>query len=86
VPARSSPPAATPGAAPAGAGALRLEVFVYAERPEDRLVFINSRKYVEGQQVDGGYLLEAITPEGALLSQDGQRFLLRAPMLVPPAR
>jgi len=45
------------------------------------MVFINGRKYVEGQQVDGGYLLEAISPEGAVLTRDGQRFFLRAPTL-----
>jgi hypothetical protein len=46
------------------------------------MVFINGRKYVEGQAVDGQILLESITREGALLSQEGQRVLLR-PKLNP---
>jgi type II secretion system (T2SS) protein B len=75
------PSAALPPAAAKPAGddgpPLRLEVFVYSERDTERMVFINSRKYVEGQQVEGKYLLEAITPQGAVLSRDGQRFLLR---------
>jgi len=85
-----SPAAAAPAPAPvapsASPPALRLEVFVYAERAQDRMVFINSKKYLEGQRVEGGYLLEAITPEGAVLSQDGRRFLLRAPTLAGPGR
>jgi hypothetical protein len=62
------------GDPPAG---LRLEVFVYGDRPTDRLVFINGRKYVEGQQVEGKYLLEAITPQGAVLRYEGRQVLLR---------
>jgi hypothetical protein len=57
--------------------ALRLNVLVYSERPADRMVFINSRRYVEGERVDGKHLVEEITPEGAVLSHEGQRFLLR---------
>jgi hypothetical protein len=40
------------------------------------MVFINNKKYVEGQQVEDRLRLEEITPEGAVLSADGQRILL----------
>jgi general secretion pathway protein B len=56
---------------------LRLEVLVYAETPAQRMVFINGRKYVEGGRIDDGLVVEEITQEGAVLSQQGQRFLLR---------
>jgi general secretion pathway protein B len=76
-PGRAPAPAPPTAARPQDVPKLRLEVFVYSERHTDRMVFINSRKYVEGQQVEGRYLLEAITPQGAVLSYEGQRFLLR---------
>jgi hypothetical protein len=79
APAAAPAPAAAAPAPPAteAPAALRLEVFVYGERPADRMVFINGRKYVEGQQVDGTYLLEAITPQGAVLRHEGRQILLR---------
>jgi hypothetical protein len=61
---------------------LRLDVLVYSESAAERMVFINGRKYVEGQMVDGPVLLESITREGAVLSHEGQRLLLR-PRLNP---
>ncbi len=56
---------------------MTLDVLVYSERSAERMVFINSRKYVEGQRVDGRVLVEEITRGGAILSYEGQRFLLR---------
>ena len=41
-------------------------------------MFINNRKYLEGQVVDGEVAVERITPEGAVLNYQGQRFVLRA--------
>lgn len=57
---------------------LRLQLLVYSDAPADRLVFINNRKYLEGQSVDGGATIERITPDGAVLSYQGERFVLRA--------
>jgi general secretion pathway protein B len=62
---------------PSGAPRLKLEVLVYAETPGDRFVFINGRKYQEGQSLEEGVTLEQITQEGAVLSWAGQRFTLR---------
>ena len=65
------PPAAGPGrvapAGPADSLALTLDVLVYSEVPAERLVFINGRKYVEGQAVNGDAVVEQITPDGAVL-------------------
>jgi general secretion pathway protein B len=55
---------------------LRLELHAFSERPADRFVFINGRKYVEGDRLPEGTQLVTITPIGAVLSQYGQRFLL----------
>ena len=56
---------------------MTLDVFVYTNVKADRLVAINGRRYVEGQYVDGLYLLEEITPQGVVLSYQGERALLR---------
>lgn len=79
-PERKSPATATAAlthGVPAGAPQLRLEVLVYSERAADRFVFINGRKFIEGQPVDEGVVLERIQPESAVLSYQGRRFLLR---------
>jgi hypothetical protein len=56
---------------------MKLDVFVYADVREKRMVVIDGRRYAEGDQVDGRYLLEAITNEGAVLSHGGARAILR---------
>lgn len=55
---------------------LKLEVLLYGDTPADRMVFINGRKYVEGQGLDAGVAIERITADGAVLAHEGQRFLL----------
>jgi general secretion pathway protein B len=83
------PPEAAPGrAAPAGSAdalGLTLDVLVYSELPAERLVFINGRKYVEGQAVTADAVVEQITPDGAVLRRADQRIVLR-PKLNPYAR
>jgi len=54
-----------------------MTMHVFGENKTDRLVFINGKKCVEGDYVDGRFLLESITSEGALLSYEGQRALLK---------
>lgn len=76
APTPSAPAATDRAVAARGPGSLRLDVHVYSERPAERMVFINNKKYVEGQQVEDRLRLEEITPEGAVLSADGQRILL----------
>lgn len=55
---------------------LRMDVHVYSSRTNERLVFINTRKYSEGQELSEGPHLERITQDGAILSYRNQRFLL----------
>ena len=55
---------------------LHLDIHVYSAKPADRFVFVNMRKYTEGQALKEGPTLERITPDGAVLNQHGLRFLL----------
>jgi hypothetical protein len=55
---------------------LRLDLHVFAAQPQERFVMINMHKLREGDTLPEGVRVEAITPEGAVLSKDGTRFLL----------
>jgi general secretion pathway protein B len=55
---------------------LRLELHAFSESPRDRFVFINGRKYVEGERLPEGPELVTIEPAGAVLRHAGRRFLL----------
>jgi general secretion pathway protein B len=55
---------------------LRLDLHVYAARPEERFVMINMKKLREGDSLPEGVRVESITPEGAILSYSGSRFML----------
>jgi general secretion pathway protein B len=65
--------AATPGT---HVPQLRLDLHVYAARPEERFAMINMKKVHEGDLLPEGVRVENITPEGAVLSYNGSRFLL----------
>jgi Type II secretion system protein B len=60
-------------------------VLVYSDVPAERMVFINGRKYVEGQAVNEDAVVEQITQEGAILRRQGTQIVLR-PRLNPYAR
>lgn len=55
---------------------MHLDIHVFAAKPADRFVFVNMRKYTEGQTLKEGPKLERITPDGAILNHQGLRFLL----------
>jgi general secretion pathway protein B len=55
---------------------LRLDLHVFAARPEDRFVMINMHKLREGDTLPEGVHLDSVTPEGAVLSFNGSKFLL----------
>ncbi len=59
------------------AAKLRVTMLMYSEDSSERMVFINSRKYKEGEYVEERYLLEKITLEGVQLSYKGDRVFLR---------
>jgi general secretion pathway protein B len=55
---------------------LHLELHAYSAQPRDRFVFINGRKYFEGDRLVEGPLLVAIEPTGAVLTHAGRRFII----------
>ena len=55
---------------------LRLDLHVYAAHPQDRFVMINMHKLHEGDSLPEGVRVESITPEGAVMSYNGSRFML----------
>ncbi len=78
---RTAPPAAAmPNAdevaARGGVAALHLDLHVYATQPQQRFIFVNSRKYKEGDTLAEGPVVEQITPDGAVLSFRGSQFKL----------
>ena len=84
APAPTTPAAPTPPpgavarpAAPPEAAALRVEALIYADAPAERMVFINGRRYREGDSIDGRLRVEEIKEEGVELSDQGRRFTLR---------
>jgi len=55
---------------------LRLDLHVYAVKPQDRFALINMHKMHEGDSLQGGVRVESITPDGVVMSHNGSRFLL----------
>jgi hypothetical protein len=55
---------------------MTLDVLVYTEAVAERMVIINGKRYVKGDSVDGRYLIQDITREGALLGYQGEQALL----------
>jgi hypothetical protein len=78
----AAPPAAddSPGPTPLSEAieGMHVTIHLYSEVAENRKIYINGRKYAEGDYVDGTYLVESITPEGAVLSYQGSRAVLKA--------
>jgi general secretion pathway protein B len=56
---------------------MTMSIHMFSEEKAERMVFINGRKYLEGDYVDKVYLLESITPEGAVLRFGAERATLR---------
>ena len=56
--------------------ALHVDIHVFAEAPEDRFVFINMNKQVEGSRLAEGPVVEEITTDGVVLNYNGTSFVL----------
>ena len=56
--------------------ALRVDLHVYAAKPEERFVLINMHRLHEGEVLPEGVRIESITPEGVVLSYQGAKFIL----------
>jgi len=77
APAATSPAAAAGRATPAERVGLKLEALIYSDLPAQRMVFINWRRYTEGDVIDGKLRVEEIQEDGVELSDQGRRFTLR---------
>lgn len=66
-------------AAPDSLPPLRLDMHVYSPQRANRFVFINMRKYFEGQQLQEGPQVEHITATGVVLSHQGRRWEVDRP-------
>lgn len=55
---------------------LHLDLHVYADRPQDRFAMINMHRVTEGDSLPSGVQVDAIRPDGVVLSYHGTRFLL----------
>jgi general secretion pathway protein B len=55
---------------------LHLDIHVSSANAAERFVFVNMRKYTEGQALNEGPTVEKITAEGVILNHHGLRFLL----------
>jgi general secretion pathway protein B len=55
---------------------LHLDIHVNSDNPAERFIFVNMRKYTEGQTLSEGPVVEHITADGVILNHHGLRFLL----------
>lgn len=62
--------------AAAGVPALQLDLHVFSTVPGERLIFVNSHKYREGDTLQEGPVVRQITPAGAVLEYNGRDYLL----------
>jgi general secretion pathway protein B len=76
APARDALPGADELTARGTLPALHLDLHVYAAQPPQRFIFVNSRKYREGETLAEGPVVEQITADGAVLNFRGSRFKL----------
>jgi general secretion pathway protein B len=56
----------------------KISVLVYAESAEDRFILMNGERLLEGDEVEGGVVLEEIRRDGAIFSFRSQRFLVKS--------
>lgn len=59
-----------------GVPEMHIDLHVYADNPQERFVFVNKRKYREGETLQEGPRVEEITRNGVVLSHHGRRFIL----------
>jgi type II secretory pathway predicted ATPase ExeA len=62
---------------PPAAASLKIDFLLWASEPKDRLVFMNGRKYVEGETLENGAILQEIQEDGIVMFQNGLRIQVR---------
>lgn len=60
------------------ASSMKISIHVYSDEPDERLVFINGKKYKEGDSPSEDCIIESITPEGVILKRGKETISLRA--------
>jgi general secretion pathway protein B len=55
---------------------MHLDIHVFSGEPAQRFVFINMRRYNEGDATQEGPRVERITPDGVVMEHQGKRFSL----------
>lgn len=55
---------------------MHVDIHVYSANPDERFVFINMRKYREGDATREGPTVERIAPAGVVMEYQGRRFML----------
>jgi len=58
---------------------LEINIHVYSPDLTQQILYVNNHEVKPGQRVDGGAILESITPDGAILRLDDTRFKLPRP-------
>lgn len=77
MPSDATAPRSAPTATQSTFAALKLEMVVNADDPAERAVYISGRRYVTGQSLEHGAMIESIAPDAVVLRWAGQRYLLR---------
>jgi general secretion pathway protein A len=77
-PAAASPPPVASQALPPQELQLKIDMLVWASEPRERMVYVNGHKYVEGETLENGAILEHIEQDGIVVLQEGQRLRLRS--------
>ncbi len=60
--------------APASAPPVKVTGATYSDNPAHRMLIVNGKIVLEGQQIEPGLTLEVITPHSAVLNHQGSRF------------
>jgi general secretion pathway protein A len=74
----ASPPPASSEALPPQELPLKIEMLVWAPEPRERMVYVNGHRYVEGETLANGAILQRIEQDGIIVIQAGQRLRLRS--------
>ena len=76
LPATASPAPASDRALPPQE--LKIDMLVWAAEPRERMVYVNGHKYVEGETLENGSVLQRIEQDGIVVIQEGQRLRVRS--------
>jgi len=64
---------------------IRIDILVWAPNAKDRLVYVNGRKYVEGDTLENGAIIDQIVQDGVVVFHHDQRTLIRYESRQTPA-